>query len=176
MSKIYKVLAADGSAYHGGAGKWSLVGDWMPPVVNIKPCVRGYHLCEGASDLVLWLGPTIWVAEWKGERIRHKDKCVVSEARLVSKYEHWNERTARLFAASCARDVLPIFEKKRPNDDRVRKCIEAAERFANGEVDRIFLDAAGAAAWAAAGAAAGAAAWANQSPRLAHLLDTGEIV
>ena len=96
--------------------------------------------------------------------MRHTDKIVVSEARLLSRCAHWNERTARLFAAACAWDALPLYEKAHPTDDRVRKCIEAAERFANGEVDRIFLD------------AARAAAWEKQARRLAHLLTTGEVV
>ena len=178
---IYKVLNADGFACHGGKGSWHLPngkrpGKWMPEVKHIKPCERGYHLCEGTGDLVHWLGPVIYGAAWKGKRIRHEDKIVVSEARLVSKCAHWTEHTARLFAASCARDVLPIFEKERPNDDRVRKCIEAVEAFARGEVDRVVLNAAGAAARAAAGDAARAAARAKQARRLDHLLTTGEIL
>ena len=169
----YKVLNADGSACHGGSGVWALptadtAGAWMPPIADIVPCQRGYHLCEGASDLLQWLGPVLYVAEWRGDRVRHTDKCVVSEARLLARCEHWTERTARLLAASFARDVLPLYEAAYPNDPRVRQCIEAVERFANGEVDRIFLeaaraaarDAARAAARAAAGAAARAAAWA----------------
>jgi hypothetical protein len=161
----YKVLGEKGEAFHGGKGVWFLPtgkrpGEWMPKLADLVACQHGYHLCEGATDLVRWLGPTIWTAEWRGERIRSEDKIVVSQARVLAKCEHWNERTARLFAASCARDVLPIFEKSYPNDDRVRKCIEAVERFANGQVDHIFLVAARAAARAASGAAAWAAAWA----------------
>ena len=62
---------------------------------------------------------------------------------------------ARLIAADIAERVLPIFEKERPNDDRPRKAIEAARKFAHGEID----DKARAAARTAAGEAAGEAAW-----------------
>jgi len=54
--------------------------------------------------------------------------------------------------------VLPIYEKAYPDDNRPRKAIEIARRFANGEATKNELAAARAAAWAAAGAAAWAAA------------------
>ena len=57
-----------------------------------------------------------------------------------------------LCACDCARLALPIFEKRRPNDDRVRKCIETAERWANGKATINELRAARKAAAAAAGA------------------------
>jgi hypothetical protein len=119
--------------------------------------VRGYHVCE-PHDLITWLGPTIYIVEVRGESIRDKNKTVVASARLLRRCAHWNDRTVHLFAASCARDVLPFFERKRPNDDRMRKCIEAIEAFAEGKVNHIFLNAAGDAAWDAA-AAATRAAW-----------------
>ena len=40
-----------------------------------------------------------------------------------------HDKELRLFACQCARLVLPIFEKKYPEDDRPRKAIEAAEAF-----------------------------------------------
>ena len=166
---LYKVLAEHGAAHHGGTGVWFLphgkrAAKWMPLIAKIEPCRRGYHLCDGATDLIHWLGPCIYTAESRGERIRHEDKIVVSEARLIARCEHWNERTARLFAASCAWDVLPIFERERPGDDRPRKAIEAARLYARGEIGAAARAAAGDAARDAARAAAGdaarAAAWA----------------
>ncbi|MCI0537682.1 MAG: hypothetical protein L0Z50_20910, partial [Verrucomicrobiales bacterium] len=38
-----------------------------------------------------------------------------------------------LCTCECARLALPLFEKRYPNDARVRKCIETAEQGANGE-------------------------------------------
>jgi hypothetical protein len=63
----------------------------------------------------------------------------------------------RLFALHCAKQVLPIFENKYPNDSRVRDCIDATERYLNGnetlENLKVFRDAADAAADAAYAAA-----------------------
>lgn len=47
---------------------------------------------------------------------------------IESKYDN----ATRLFACFCARYVLDIFEREYPNDNRPRKAIEVAERFAYG--------------------------------------------
>ena len=38
------------------------------------------------------------------------------------------------WAADCAEHVLPLFERKHPQDDRPRKAIEAARAYARGEM------------------------------------------
>ena len=157
MDRIYKVLNDDGTPCHGGSGKWDLDGGWMPRIDGIEPCERGYHLCDGGLQLVEWVGPSIWEAEWRGDRIDAGDKLVVSEARLVRKLATWNDRTARLFACDCAERVLSIFEDKYPGDSRPRTAIEVSRRFAVGDASRASLDAAGAAAGDAARDAAYAA-------------------
>ena len=168
---VFKVL--DGTkSMHGGIAEWT-PGEWMPEITDIEPCARGYHLCVGPKHLREWFGPDIWTAEYAGERIDHAgDKFVVSEARILQHVDAWNERTARLFAADCAEDVLYLFENERPNDQRPRQAIETARRYANGDATQEELraawaaagdaarDAAWAAAWAAAWDAAWAAAWA----------------
>ena len=59
--QLYKVLAEDGSAYHGGRGRWALPangapGAWMPRIAGpLEPCMRGYHLCRMASGTILCL-------------------------------------------------------------------------------------------------------------------------
>ena len=72
-----------------------------------------------------------------------------------------------LAACGCARLALPIFEKRYPNDDRVRVCIETAEKWARNkatlealQVSRRNCYAAAYAATPAAFAAAFAAAYA----------------
>jgi hypothetical protein len=85
-----------------------------------------------------------------------------------------DDRLARHFQAWCAEQVLHLFERKRPNDKRVRDQIatlrndkadaaaRAAAREAAGAAARASARAAaGAAALAAAGDAAEAAAWAE---------------
>src|SRR3990167_7897769 len=172
---LYKVLHSDGLAYRGGNGKWFLPkgrpGRWMPTLNpdKLKACEYGYHLCR-RDDLILWLGPVIFTAEYRGKRIDDTDKIVVQQARLLSKFETWNDRTARLFACDCADRALVLIDKPDP------RCIEAvrvARLYAIGEATqeqlaaaraaaRAARDAAGAAAWAAWAAAwaAGDAAWA----------------
>lgn len=201
--KLYKVLAEDGEPYYGGVGTWSLPtknddgtwtpGEWMPVVEGeLVPCENGYHLCR-ADDLVYWLGPKIYEAEYRGERIDDDTKIVVREARLLHEYENWNDKTARLFACWCVRQVWYLLE-----DERSQTAVEVAERYANGEATYEKLAAAGAAArdaagdaaeaaasaaasaaawaaWDAAGAAAVAAAWdvdrTTQSKRLVEILE-----
>lgn len=133
----WKVL--DGvSSCHGGTAKWykpygkNRPGKWMPKIARIKPCTRGYHVCDTVEDLLAWLGPDIWVCEWRGDSTSAGDKRVVEQARLVRHVDTWNERTARLFAVDCAEDVLHLWEERYPNDDRPRKAIEAARALAEG--------------------------------------------
>ena len=161
--KLYKTLGKKGQAYNGGKGKWKLpegccYGEWMPPVKgHIVPCANGYHLCR-RGQLINWLGPTIWLAEGRGDKVAQSNKIVYREARLIRKLNTWNDRTMRLFAADCAERVVTIYEKEYPDDDRPRLAIQAARDFANGKITKKQLDAARAAAWNAARDAAGAAA------------------
>lgn len=175
---LYKWTALDGSSCNGGSGKWPLPtqlpdgswepGRWQRRITAIKPCERGYHLCR-EQDLLWWIGPALWEAEADGPSIEHgsaataNSKVVVARARLLRPVTKWNERTARLFAADCAEQVLPLFERVRHGDDRPRQAIAVARAYADGAATRAELHAAGAAAWAAAGAAArAAAAWQRQ--------------
>jgi len=59
------------------------------------------------------------------------------------------EQVARLMAADFAEAVLPLYESQYPHDNRPRTAIEAARRFARGEITAAAKDA----AWDAARAA-----------------------
>ena len=172
QEKLYKVLGANGEAINGGTGKWFLPhgnrpGKWMPKIVgDLVPCENGYHLCR-EKDLVLWLGPTIYGAEYRGDRVDADDKIVVREARILRHFETWNEKTARLFACDCAEYALGFIKEP---DPRSIEAIRVARLFAIGEATGAELaaayaareateDAANAAAWDAARDAAYAAAW-----------------
>ncbi len=153
----FKVLNEDGTACHGGSGRWPLPngGPGYPLTVEGKliPCRNGLHLCR-EQDLVLWLGPAIYVAQYRGGRIDEDDKIVVRKARLLQRLDTWNDKTARLFACDCTERTLYI-----ANDPRCNKAVAVARRFAHGRATRKELAAARDAARDAAGAAAGAAAW-----------------
>ena len=170
---IYKVL--NGNKSTTGGYTWSLPvknddgtwtpGEWTTPVEGkLELCENGYHLCDGERQLVEWLGPDIYEAEYRGDRVDGDDKIVVRQAHLIRKVDAWNERTARLFACDCAEAVLHLHEEKYPGDDRPRMAIETARRYARGEATTKELaaarDAAWDAAWAATWAAARDATWA----------------
>jgi len=157
----YKYLNADGTPYNGGAGTWHLPkggrpGRWMPKILNLVPCKSGYHGCR-EQDLLSWYGPTLWLMEYREPFVIHEDnKIVASQARLISQFTTWNERTQRLFAADCAEHVAHLYNRStgwQPADT-----IEVARRYANGLASEAELAAAWEAAWAAAQAAVGAAA------------------
>ena len=93
-------------------------------------------------------------------------------------------RICVLFAADCAAQVLPLFERERPDDSRPRRAIEVARdphasatTSAASDAAWAASDAARAAAYAASGAAsaaARAAASAAASARLRQYLIHGE--
>ncbi len=68
-------------------------------------------------------------------------------------------RRLRHCMADIAAEALPIYEKHAPGDMRVRDCIAAARKFAQGEIGLADMAAARYAASAAARAAASDAAW-----------------
>ena len=169
--RLFKVLAIGGEAHYGGTGKWNLPagkrpGKWMTPIENPVPCVRGYHLCR-ETDLIHWLGPVIYEAEARGIIVEDDKKIVAAEARLIRRVTTWNEATARLFAADCAEAVLDLFERRDAFSPAPRRAIEAARKFARGEISPEELSA----AWSAAESAARSAAESAATVRLFEYLD-----
>lgn len=169
MERIFKVLNVDGTPFHGGRhGAWALPhngqsGEWMPPIEGKLTRWNGYHLCR-EGDLLEWLGPAIFLAEYRGDRVDcdDDDLIVVREARLLRRLP-WDNRIARLFACDCAGRVLSLCG----HDPRPGQTIEVARRFAYGQASKEELAAAFDEAWEenltlpflAAREAARAAAW-----------------
>jgi len=57
--------------------------------------------------------------------------------------ESWDEASARLYAAECAKETLHLYERTRPNDKRPRHAIEAAidyARMSTAEVPRAWVE------------------------------------
>src|SRR5487761_2424437 len=131
-------------------------------------CESGWHGVL-RKDILKHLPQTdiseLWEVEVKGELIHGDDKFAAPQMRLIRKVATTDARMLRLFACDVAQEVLWVFEKERPNDARVRDCIEVARRYAMGEATEQERDAAGDAAWDAArdardaARAAGDAAW-----------------
>src|SRR5487761_2789570 len=152
-------------------------------------CQSGWHGVL-RKDILKHLPQTdiaeLWEVEVRGELVHGNDKFAAPQMRLIRKVATTDARMLRLFSCDAAQEVLWVFEKERPNDTRVRDCIEVARRYAMGEATEqeraaaggaagdaawdaardaaraardAARDAAWAAAWAAAGDAAGDAAW-----------------
>jgi hypothetical protein len=137
---------------------------WTPPATPVL-CESGWHgMLE--KDVLTHLpgaGAVLYEVEVRSVVVHGDDKFAAESMRFKYRIGEATERNLRLFAADCAEDVLPLFLKVRPDDDRPARAIEAARQFANGKIGAAAREAAGAAAWAAAWAAAreaaGAAAW-----------------
>jgi hypothetical protein len=134
---LYKVWDENGRSPVSGQGAWRIPqkdqpGKWMPPVRgDLVSGTRGYHLCR-PKDLPNRLGPVIYEAEWRGERLDTPAGALVREARLVRRLPTWDQSTAWMFACDCAEHVLPLFEREHPYDDRPRQAIETVRRFLAG--------------------------------------------
>jgi len=181
--KYYKFLTADNKGKYSEYDFTKYLpnddkpGKWLRKIENPVLCESGYH-CFMPEHILEWLEAQLFEVEIKGRCVHGYDKTVTRQMRFIRKVDTWNDKTARLFACYCARDTLPIFEKKYPNDNRPRVAIETAERYANGEATIEELNAAWAAAWDAASdaawdaarAAASDAAWAAASAKYTNYL------
>ena len=160
MEKLYKILDENGDSCNGGNISWSLPkkqedgswkpGEWMPRIEGeLIACENGYHLCRG-KDLMDWLNECIFEATYRGNFVEDANKIVVREARLLRKYENWNEETARLFACWCVRNT-PLMDGRTVwdllTDTRSRKAVEIAEEYVAGKSSKKKLAAAWDAAW-----------------------------
>ncbi len=175
--KYYKFLTADNKGKYSGYDFTKYLphddkpGKWMRKIENPVLCESGYH-CFAPEYILEWLEAQLFEVEIKGRCVHGDDKTVAQQMRFIRKADTWNDKTARLFACYCARDTLPIFEKKYPNDNRTRVAIETAEWFANGNATIEELNAARDAVRDAAWAAAWDAAWdAVRAKYTNHLLE-----
>jgi hypothetical protein len=165
--KYYKFLTEDNKGEYSNFDyteylpKGDKPGKWLPKIEIISLCEIGYHAFK-AQYLLSWINAQLFEVEFDGDIIDGDDKTVAQRMRFVRKIETWNDKTARLFECWCAREVLPIYEKAYPDDNRPRAAIETSERFANGLATKEELSATWSAelsaAWSAA-LSAGSAAW-----------------
>ena len=117
--------------------------------------IRWYHANEEPNTVEACISALMVDTEQPSEKLSHANW-------LLS--ETLTEPDCRRYAIFAARQVLDIYEKRYPTDNRPRLAIEAAGKYLEGEISKEELHAASAAAWAAAGDAArddaSAAAWA----------------
>ncbi len=167
--KYFKIIDENNKPCNGGNFDWTeylptknddeswMPGKWTPehPVVM---CKSGYHVID-ANHLLDWANAQLYECEVIGAVAdEDNDKYACRSIRLVKKIETWNDRNLRLFACWCVRQVWHLLK-----DERSKRSVEVAERYAIGEASieelRVAMDAAWDAAWDAAGEAASYAAW-----------------
>ena len=150
-----------------GRRSWKL-GKWYKHEGKLELCKEGFHACETPLQSMQYIYGNRWfIVEARGQILKERgDKFVASEMRLVKEIDV--KAVVLRFSCVAARLCLKNFEAKYPNDDRVRKAIEAAEAYikAPTEANRSAARSAESAAWSAESAARSAAwsaAWSAES-------------
>ncbi|MEL6569372.1 MAG: putative immunity protein, partial [Pseudomonadota bacterium] len=116
---------------------------------SLSPCSDRMDVVR---DLIKWNGKPVSAKDARDAGVSFDDLIWVASA--VAKTDKAVERRLRHWMADCAARVLHIFEKERPEDPRVRNCIQAARDYADGKITDAARAAARAAAWDAARASA----------------------
>lgn len=73
-------------------------GPWVEAEPHV--CASGIHACE-IDDLPYWIDAELWELELDSA-VRVERKLVARRGRLLRRVESWDERSARVFAESCA--------------------------------------------------------------------------
>ena len=114
----------------------------------LQLCENGMHASEDILSALSYApGPILSLVELSGETKLGSDKVCAryrKHLRVVDITPQLQE-----FALWCAEEVLPIFEKRFPDDTRPRKCIEVTRDFLKGNATRDELLKARSAAYAA---------------------------
>ena len=151
---LWKSLKADFETNHGAFP--AKIGEWAKVDGPIKCCHKGFHASKRAVDAMRFVDcEIIALVEVRGESDHEKDKSAHAEMRILKAYK-WTKRDSVELAIFAAEQVIEIYEKKYPKDDRPRKAIEAAKNWLKNPT--AAADAAYAAAADAFAAAADAAA------------------
>jgi hypothetical protein len=110
-----------------GAVTWTL-GEWNKQEEKLEVCQNGFHACKQPLDSLEYssYGDTLLVAEYRGKTKRQGDKFCASEMRLIQPVP---SNLVRRFALDCAEHVYDLWSKVYPDDDRVRKSLDATKAY-----------------------------------------------
>ena len=163
MKTAYKFLRL-GLKSDYDESQWK-IGEWREETKLIKEC-EGLSCSRYIADALSYVqGEILAKVEYGGKVIDSGDKLTCQKMRVVQTWD-WTKRDSVRLAVFAARLVLPIFEKARPNDDKPRKAIEAAEAW----IDKPTKKNAYAAAYAARSAANAARAIDAAAPKTKNKL------
>jgi hypothetical protein len=86
---------------------------------------------KACPEAIYWLGTKTFSEAW--DSCERADWMLWLCTKMQDKHGWPTRQEIVLVACVCAETVLPIFEKKYPNDDRPRKVIETARLWAQGK-------------------------------------------
>ena len=140
-----------------------VVGKWHKHEGKLKMCRSGFHCSKNIIDAMRYVNCE-WLAqvEVKGKHLIQDDKECWQEMRITKRWR-WTKKMSVSLAIYAAELVLPIFEKKYPDDKRPREAIEVAKKVFKSDTSK---NGAAAKAPQSPKAAAGAAAeppWATEA-------------
>lgn len=142
------------------------IGEWKKLSGGIILCASGFHCSKKVSHAFSYIpGEVVAKVEVRGQSDIGNDKEAYSEMRIVRAYE-WTKTDSVKLAIFAAEQVIEVYEKEYPRDDRPRKAIEAAKaylKYPTGATTHAVANAIYAATNAAANAAATAAAAAGNA-------------
>ncbi len=123
--KLYKFLRTNLKSDNGKNRNWK-IGEWKKEE-KLEMCKSGFHASRTPLQAFEYVkGEILAEVEARGESIIEYDKECWSEMRILKAW-HWTKEDSVSLAIFAAEQVIDIFEKKYPNDDRPRKAIEAAK-------------------------------------------------
>ena len=119
--KLYKFLRTDLKSYNGENRDWK-INEWRKEE-DIDMCKKGFHASKTPLQALEYVkGEILAEVEVKGKSIIEEDKECWSEMRILKAW-HWTKEDSVSLAIFAAEQVIDIFEKKHPDDDRPRKAI-----------------------------------------------------
>ena len=124
---LYKFLRTGLKSDRKGFG-WK-IGEWQHVDGEIECCENGFHASYTPLQALGYVrGEIIAEVEVKGKSDKESDKEAWSDMRIVRAW-NWTKEDSVELAIFAAEQVIDIFEKKVPGDDRPRKAIEAAKAY-----------------------------------------------
>lgn len=168
----YKFLRTGLKSENGEDRDWK-IGKWRKES-DIKICNSGFHCSDTPLQAFGYVrGEILAQVECKGESIIENDKSCWSEMKIVKAW-HWTKEDSVALAIFAAEQVIDIYEKQYPNDDRPRKAIESAKAYLKDPSEK--NKEASAVAWAAAWAATEAAAASSSASSAARAASSAAMI
>lgn len=127
--QLYKFLHKRGRGIYSEHGnhKWK-IGEWYSVSGDVHTCYRGFHGSRTIADALGYVqGNVLAICEVRGSSSLDDDKEAWESMKIVRAYK-WTKADSVALAIYAAEEVLKIYEKLYPNDDRPRNAIEAARK------------------------------------------------